>query len=239
MSTKNVGEDEFNFSGGGTIMRGIIACAFLLASLGLSQFVFAAGNPELGQQKAAACMACHGPDGNSPALPPPTEQWPKLAGQMPEYIAKQLHDFKAGKRTNAQMSPMAQTVVDADIADLAAFFAKQQVKPSEAADKSLLAAGERLFLKGKGRPDVVAACVGCHGINGVGQSGWAESYKIAPSVLAPAIGGQHASYVAKQLKAFRDGSRGNDVGMVMHNLAMRLDDKDIAAVSEYVATLVR
>jgi cytochrome c553 len=221
-------------------MRGIIASAFLLASLGMSQFVFAAGNPELGQQKAAACMACHGPDGNSPALPPPTEQWPKLAGQMPEYITKQLHDFKAGKRANAQMSPMAQTVVEADIPDLAAFFSKQQVKPSEATDKSLLAQGEKLFLKGKSaRADFVAACVGCHGVNGVGRTDWNQSYKIAPTVLAPAIGGQHASYVTKQLKAFRDSSRKNDVGGVMHNVGLHLDDKEIAAVAEYVSTLVR
>ncbi len=221
-------------------MRGIFASAFLLVSLCVSQFVFAAGNPELGQQKATACFACHGPDGNSPALPPPTEQWPKLAGQMPEYIAKQLHDFKAGKRANAQMSPMAQTVVEADIPDLAAFFAKQQVKPSEAGDKSLLAAGEKLFLKGKSsRPDFVAACVGCHGTNGIGRNDWAASYKLAPTVLAPAIGGQHASYVTKQLKSFRDGSRANDVGKVMKTVALHLDDKDIAAVAEYVSTLVR
>jgi cytochrome c553 len=221
-------------------MRGIFASAFLIASLCGSQAVFAAGNPELGQQKATACFACHGPDGNSPALPPPTEQWPKLAGQMPEYINKQLHDFKAGKRANAQMSPMAQNVVEADIADLAAFFAKQQVKPSEATDKTLLATGESLFLKGKSaRAEFVAACVGCHGINGTGRRDWADSYKVAPSVLAPAIGGQHASYIAKQLKAFRDGSRANDVGKVMKNVASRLDDKEIAAVAEYVSTLVR
>jgi cytochrome c553 len=220
-------------------MRGIIASAFLVASFFVAQFVSAAGNPELGQQKAAACMACHGPDGNSPALPPPTEQWPKLAGQMPEYITKQLHDFKAGKRANAQMSPMAQTVVEADIPDLAAFFAKQQVKPSEATDKTLLAQGEKLFLKGKGRPSFVAACVGCHGVNGTGQRNWSDSYKIAPAVLAPAIGGQHASYITKQLKAFRDSSRANDVGKVMHNVGMNLDDKEIMAVAEYVSTLVR
>jgi cytochrome c553 len=220
-------------------MRGIFASAFLLASLCGSQFVSAAGNPELGQQKATACFACHGPDGNSPALPPPTEQWPKLAGQMPEYITKQLHDFKAGKRANAQMSPMAATVVEVDIADLAAYFAKQQVKPSEATDKSLLAAGEQLFLKGKGIPNYVAACVGCHGINGTGRRDWAATYKLPPPVLAPAIGGQHASYVTKQLKSFRDGSRANDPGKVMKAVAAHLDDKDIAAVAEYVSTLVR
>ncbi|MEK7737562.1 MAG: c-type cytochrome, partial [Pseudomonadota bacterium] len=104
---------------------------------------------------------------------------------------------------------------------------------------SLLAQGEKLFLKGKGRPDAVAACVGCHGINGVGQRTWANSYKSTPTVLTPAIGGQHSRYTVKQLQTFRDGSRANDVGSVMHNIAMRLDDKDIAAVAEYVSTLAR
>ncbi len=220
-------------------MRGFFASAFLLASLSVSQLVSAAGNSELGQQKAAACIGCHGPDGNSPTLPSSAEQWPKLAGQMPEYIAKQITDFKAGKRKNGQMSPQAQNVVEMDIADIAAFFAKQQVKAGEAADKSLLAQGEKLFLKGKGRPDAVAACVGCHGINGVGQRTWANSYKSTPTVLTPAIGGQHSRYTVKQLQTFRDGSRANDVGSVMHNIAMRLDDKDIAAVAEYVSTLAR
>lgn len=220
-------------------MKRIVGFALAILLPCMSPALLAAGNPALGQQKVATCIACHGPDGNSPVLPPDAEQWPKLAGQMPEYIAKQLHDFKAGKRTNAQMSPQAQNVAEADIADIAAFFAKQPVKASEAADKSLLAAGEKLFLKGKGRPDVVAACVGCHGLKGVGQNAWADSYTIAPVVLAPAIGGQHAGYIVKQLKAFRDGSRANDAGKVMHNVGIRLDDKDIAAVAEYVATLAR
>lgn len=213
--------------------------AFLLVALGLSQSVIAAGNPELGKQKAAACMACHGPDGNSPALPPPTEQWPKLAGQVPEYFAKQIHDFKSGKRSNQQMSPQAQSIAEADIANLAAYFASQKAKANEATDKSLLAAGEKLYNKGANvaRPNSITACVGCHGINGVGQGNWSASYKNEPSVIAPAIGGQHASYVVKQLKSFRDGKRANDVGQVMHNIAMRMSDKDIAAVAEYIATL--
>jgi len=220
-------------------MRGIIASAFLLGLLASLSVARAAGNPELGQQKAAACMACHGPDGNSPVLPPGTEQWPKLAGQMPEYISKQLHDFKAGRRSNTQMSPQAQALAETDIPDVTAYFAKQQVKPAETSDRNLLAVGEQLFTKGKGRPDVVAACKGCHGLSGNGQRNWGETYKLPPTVLAPAIGGQHASYVTKQLKSFQDGSRSNDVGNVMHNITMRLNDHEIAAVAEYISTLVR
>jgi cytochrome c553 len=199
----------------------------------------AAGNPELGQQKAAVCMACHGPDGNSPAMPDPAPPWPKLAGQVPEYIVKQVNDFKAGRRSNEQMSPQAQMVADADIADIAAYFSSQKVNRQDASQKELLARGEQLFLKGKGRPQVVAACVGCHGFNGVGNRDWAKTMAKPPVILAPAIGGQHANYLVKQLKAYRDGSRKNDPAHVMSDIATRLDDSEILAVAEYVSALAR
>jgi cytochrome c553 len=212
---------------------------FLLACTLAGGQAGAAGNPELGQQKAAVCMACHGPDGNSPALPEPAQPWPKLAGQVPEYIVKQIHDFKAGRRANEQMSPQAQMVADADIADIAAFFAAQRVAPQEAAQKELLAKGEQLFLKGKGRPQVVAACVGCHGFNGIGNREWNKLMAKPPALLAPAIGGQHANYLVRQLKAYRDGSRKNDPGKVMADIANRLDESEMLAVAEYISTLGR
>jgi cytochrome c553 len=208
----------------------IAACA---AMLSVSASAAAAGNAESGKAKAGACMACHGPDGNSPA-----DTWPKLAGQMPEYITKQLQDFRAGLRSNEQMSPMAKPLSDPDIADLAAYFSSQQVKLGEGKPE-LLAQGQSIFLKGKGRPGVVAACTGCHGATGAGNHDWKAYYSKTPSVLAPAIGSQQQAYVVKQLKAYRDGTRANDVGHVMRNIAVRLDDNDIAAVAEYVATLTR
>jgi cytochrome c553 len=199
----------------------------------------AAGNPELGQQKAAVCMACHGPDGNSPPMPDPAQPWPKLAGQVPEYIVKQIHDFKAGRRANEQMSPQAQMVADADIGDIAAFFAAQRATRQDAAQKELLAKGEQIFYKGKGRPQVVAACVGCHGFNGIGNRDWGKLMAKPPAVLAPAIGGQHANYLVRQLKAYRDGSRNNDPGKVMSDIAGRLDESEMLAVAEYISTLGR
>ncbi|MBI4987049.1 MAG: cytochrome c4 [Rhodocyclales bacterium] len=217
-----------------------ISCLIAVALAGASSISFAAGNPELGKQKAAACMACHGPDGNSPALPAPTEQWPKLAGQVPEYFAKQLHDFKAGKRSNAQMSPQAQNVAEADIANIAAYFATQKVAANEAGDKALVAQGEKIFHKGKGaRAEFVAACAGCHGPKGAGQHDWAKTYSAAPVVLAPAIGGQHASYVVKQLKSFKDGSRTNEASNAMRDIAQRLSEGEIKAVAAYVASISR
>jgi cytochrome c553 len=210
----------------------------LAVALGCMQ-ASAAGNPELGQQKAAVCMACHGPDGNSPAMPDPAPPWPKLAGQVPEYIVKQVNDFKAGRRSNEQMSPQAQMVPDADVADIAAFFSSQKVNRQDATQKDLLARGEQIFLKGKGRPQVVAACVGCHGLNGIGNRDWAKVMSKPPAILAPAIGGQHANYLVKQLRAYRDGSRKNDPAHVMSDIATRLDDGEILAVAEYVSSLAR
>lgn len=210
-----------------------------VAFLGVTGAALAAGNAELGQAKSAVCAACHGVDGNSIALPPPADPWPKLAGQVPEYIIKQVHDFKAGRRKNEQMQPQAQAVADVDLPDIAAYFAKQQIRAEEVSNKALLAQGQQIFLKGKGRPDVVPACVGCHGQHGEGNRDWAKLMSRAPTVLAPAIGGQHANYLEKQLKAYKDGSRNNDEARVMRDIARRLSDEEIAAVAEYAATRSR
>jgi cytochrome c553 len=93
---------------------------------------------------------------------------------VPEYIVKSLHDFKAGRRSNEVMSPQAQAVAEVDMADIAAWFGSQKVQPNKAQNKELLAQGEKIFMKGKGRPDVIAACVGCHGLKGVGNRDWAK-----------------------------------------------------------------
>lgn len=194
----------------------------------------AAGNAEAGKAKAAVCMACHGPEGNSPA-----DVWPKIAGQLPQYLEKQLHDFKAGRRRNDQMSPMAQPLNERDIEDVSAFFAAQKASRIEGAKKELLALGEKIYLKGKGRPGVVPACAGCHGPAGGGKSDWAATMKLPPTTLAPAIASQHAAYTTAQLEAFRTGARSNDVARIMRDIAGRLTPAEIAAVAEYVAALGR
>ncbi len=222
-----------------TIKHALVAlvCATLAGLSGAG--IKPAGNAAAGQQKSAACGACHGADGNSPAEIYAALKAPKLAGQLPDYIAKSLHDFKAGRRINDVMSPQAQAVAEVDIADIAAWFASQKVQPNKAQNTELLAQGERIFFKGKGRPDVIAACVGCHGLNGVGNRDWAKIMSNVPAVLAPAIGGQHAGYLSDQLKAYKSGKRATDPARVMRDIAGRMDEKDIAAVSEYIATLGR
>lgn len=220
-------------------MKEIAAVALTVLLSCMSIVVLAAGNPVAGQKKAAVCGACHGGDGNNAPEIYTALKAPKLAGQTPEYIVKSLHDFKAGRRSNETMSPQAQAVAEADIADLAAYFAQQQSKPNAVQNKDLLAQGEKMYQKGKGRPDVVTACIGCHGPNGSGSRDWANVYSKMPAVLAPAIGGQHAGYVSGQLMAYKTGKRSTDPGSVMRNIAGRMDEKDIAAVSEYIASLAR
>ena len=197
------------------------------------------GNAAAGQQKSAACGGCHGVDGNSAPEMFAAVKAPKLAGQVPEYIVKSLHDFKGGKRSNEVMSPQAQAVGEPDMADIAAWFGSQKVQPNPSQNKELMAQGERIFFKGKGRPDVIAACIGCHGPQGVGNRDWAKVMSKVPAVLAPAIGGQHAGYIADQLKAYKSGKRATDPAKVMRDSAGRMDETVILAVAEYISTLGR
>lgn len=192
------------------------------------------GRVEPGQTKAAACAGCHGPDGNSPS-----DNWPIIAGQVPEYIVKQLQDFKGGRRNNDQMSPMARSLSEQDMRDLAAFYAAQRAK-AKAGRPDQLAQGEKLYLKGNGRgPTTVIACLGCHGRSGEGSRDWNGTYTAAPALLAPAIGSQHPAYIANQLKAYKTGARSNDIGQVMRNIAARMSEAEIEAVAQYVASLSR
>jgi cytochrome c553 len=179
--------------------------------------VQAAGDAAAGEAKTAACLACHGPMGNS-VVP----MWPKLAGQQQEYIQKQLMDFKAGNRANEQMTPMAMPLSDQDVADLAAYFSAQQQAPgAPGADPEGL--GERLFHAGNPTSGV-PACSGCHGATGLGI-GLAKF---------PRISGQHAQYVDQTLKNFRDSKRENDPNGMMRGVAAHMTDQEIAAVSQYL-----
>lgn len=204
----------------------------ILVSAVLSGVAGAAGDPAAGSGKAATCTACHGPEGNSV-----NAEWPKLAGQIPEYLVKQLHDFKAGKRRDQMMSPMAQPLTEQDIQDLAAYYGGQRIQAG-AGDAEKRAQGEKIYTKGKQRPTVLA-CIGCHGTTGQGNREWGQRLAAPPAVLAPALGSQHQTYIVKQLKAYQQGTRKNDVGHVMRDIANRLTEQDIVAVAEYIATLGR
>lgn len=171
------------------------------------------------------CAACHAGDGNSTA---PAN--PKIAGQFPEYLHKQLADFKPqpGKkaaRENPVMSGMVANLSDADMKSLATYYAGQQLKPAAAADKELAALGQKLW-RGGNSTTGVPACSGCHGPAGTG----------IPAQY-PRLAGQHAEYIATQLKSFRDGARSNDPNGMMRGVAARLSEREIRAVAEYAAGL--
>lgn len=166
----------------------------------------------------AVCAACHGADGNS-SIPAN----PRLAQQHPEYLVKQLVEFKSGKRANAVMSGLSAALTDADMKNVAYWLSAQKGKPGFAEDKDLVALGERIYRGGL--PDrQIAACAGCHSPNGAG----------IPAQY-PRLAGQHGDYVAAQLTAFRDGGRKNSVQM--SQVAAKLSDREIKAVADYVAGL--
>lgn len=198
----------------------LVAAISVVAVLGWSAPALAAGSKEAGQAKAATCSACHGMDGNSV-----NPEWPNLAGQHPTYIATQLKAFKAGDRQNPLMSPMAMILSDEDMADLAAYFSSQAARGGET-DPSKLKSGQRVYRSGK--PDSqVMACAGCHGPAGRGN---------APAAY-PSIQGQHATYVAAQLRAYKSGARGTDPNQMMRNVAAALSEDEIDAVASYVQGL--
>jgi cytochrome c553 len=198
----------------------LVASVFLVAALGCNAPAFAAGSIEAGQAKSATCAACHGVDGNS-ANP----EWPSLAGQHASYLTRQLQAFQSGARQNVLMTPMAMILSDEDVADLAAFFEAQTAKGGEA-DPSKLALGQRVYRSGNVRGNVMA-CAGCHGPNGRGN----------PGAGYASIQGQHATYAAAQLRAYRSGERGTDPNQMMRNVAALLSDEEIDAVASYLQGL--
>jgi len=174
---------------------------------------------------AQVCAACHAADGNSTA---PAN--PKIAGQFPEYLDKQLRDFKpqGGKkpaRESAVMMGMVANLSEADMKGLAAYYAGQKLKPASAADKDLAALGQKIWRGGNAAAGV-PACAGCHGPAGAGLP-----------AQYPRLAGQYADYVAAQLKAFKEGSRANDPNGAMRGVASRLSEREIRAVAEYAAGL--
>lgn len=171
-----------------------------------------------GQQLAATCIACHTADGSRGASANPI-----LQGQHPEYIVKQLTEFKSGKRKNAIMAGMAAPLSEEDMKHIAAFYASKKPVPGAARDKDAIALGESIFRGGIAAKQV-PACAGCHSPNGAG----------IPAQY-PRLGGQHAEYTEAQMIAFRSGERGNSAQMMA--IAAKMSDREIKAVSDYIAGL--
>ena len=179
------------------------------------------GSADAGRAKAATCTACHGPDGNSV-----TPNWPSLAGQHPEYIARQIKAFKNGERKDVTMMPFAQLLSDQDVLDVAAYFAAQKPAP-KGADPALVSLGQQIYRGGvptRGIP----ACIACHGPRGHGN----------PFASYPRIGWQHSAYVTKALQDYKGGERASDgANQMMRNVASLLKDDEIRALASYVQGL--
>ena len=197
-----------------------IATVVALVSISITS-AQAAGDPAKAQGIVnQVCAACHGVDGNSP-LPAN----PALAGQHPEYLLKQLTEFKAGTRSNPVMAGMVANLSLDDMRNLAAYYSSQTPKQMGAKDKDLVAQGRKLF-RGGNSSNGTAACAGCHSPNGAGIP-----------ALYPRLASQHSDYVVAQLKAFRAGDRANDPNQIMRSTAVKLTDKEITALAEYISGL--
>lgn len=209
---------------------------FSLGLVAASHGAMAAGDAAAGEAKTAMCAGCHGADGNSLA-----PNFPKLAGLGEKYIIKQLKDIKDGRakggRDVVEMTGMLNALSDQDMADIAAFFSSKPMQLSGSKDIQVQASsgikvdglelGARVFRAGN-LETAVPACTGCHSPTGQGN---------APAGY-PRIGGQHAAYIEKQLRAFRSGDRWNDGDQkIMREVAENMTDAEIIAVSNYIAGL--
>jgi cytochrome c553 len=162
--------------------------------------------------KAAVCVACHGPAGNSTQ-----GRYPSLAGQTARYLYLQLKDFNEGRRTDSLMTPVAKTLTRDDMLNLAAYFSAQELRPAEfAADPARVARGATRAAE--------TLCTMCHGTGFKGQN------------EIPRVAGQQHDYIVKQLRDFRERKRTNDAGN-MTSVARTLSDEDIEDLAQYLATL--
>lgn len=201
----------------------LLSCLLLaaFATSAVANEAPAAPKPDLakGQAKSAeVCAACHTNDG-SRGMPPN----PILQGQHPEYLVKQLTDFKAGKRENPIMTGMASVLSADDIKNVAAFYASKQAQPGFAKNKDLAALGEKIYRGGIANRSI-PACAGCHNPTGAGNP-----------ALFPRLAGQHAEYTEAQLVAFRAHTRKNSPQMI--DVAAKMNDEEIKAVADYIAGL--
>ena len=206
------------------LFASLLTATLLVASVfsvQANEAVAPAAKPDLAKGEAtygAVCAACHGADGNSAI-----SANPKLAQQHPDYIVKQLQEFKSGKRANAIMMGMSAALSEQDMKNIAAWVETKAAKKGFAKDKELVTLGERIY-RGGIADRQIAACAGCHSPT---RAGIPSQY--------PRLAGQHADYAVAQLTAFRDGVRKNNTQMTQ--VAAKLNDREIKAVSDYIAGL--
>ena len=174
------------------------------------------------------CASCHSVDGNSGIA-----TYPRLAAQLPNYLERQVHDIKDGKRAWGQsvamrVSPGVSTLTNDQIRDVAAYFATQAPKPGETNPKENAELGAQIYRGGLAAKKI-PACMSCHGPNGAGMPGGGSA------ILAfPRLGGQHKAYVVEQMKAFQSGQRKNSI---MADIANRMSEEELNAVGNFIQGL--
>ena len=223
----------------------LLALSLSLAFTSTSGILHAEGNISSGKEKAAACVSCHGDNGNSLV-----SSFPKLAQQHSSYLIKQLQAFKNGTRKNPMMSSIAMGLTDEDMVDIAAYYSEQEVsanqlpvldddddeKPATAdgekkADgnaklQAIIAQGSDLYRNGD-LTRGVSACIACHGPFGEGNK---------PAGY-PLLKSQHADYLIKTLTDFKTDARSNNPENIMHMTAKKMTDEEIKAVSYRISMM--
>lgn len=202
----------------------LLTLLFSVLAVTLSGWAEAAppkGDPDKGRLIASqVCVVCHGLDGNG--TEPVNPEFPKLAAKQPEYLFKQLKDFKAAMRKNDIMAAMVANLSAEDMANLALFYSGQKAKPGAAKNPGLLVQGKKVYLEGNPESGV-PACAGCHEPDALGYGNF------------PHLAGQHAEYTLMQLKRFNTGERDNDKGLAMQSVTSKMTADEMKSVAEYLA----
>jgi len=208
------------------MIRRISSYAALLLMAAVAGGAQAAGDTKAGFDKSALCHGCHGEQGY--AIAP---NFPNLAGQKSGYIVKQVTDFQKNHRYNDTMSPMAAAVgTKQDLYDIAAYFSSQKAMKAmiPGSDKKKIDQGKKIYEKGNPRTGLYG-CLNCHGNKGMGKS--------PNNHVFPVLGGQNKDYLVQQLNDFRAGSRKNDPAGMMVDIAKKLSEAELDAVTEYLSSL--
>jgi len=205
-------------------MKNTIVVFAPLVFLASSAFadVLVEGNAEAGKAKSITCSVCHGQDGNS--INP---VWPSIAGQHSKYMVEQLQAFKSGARNEPLMLGQVMMLSNSDMRNLSVYYAGVPATVKVVANPATIDHGERIY-RGGSRESGASACAACHGPTGRGN----------PAASVPSVSGQYAVYLAAQLRAYASGARQSDgPTRVMRDIATRLSDDDILAVSSYMQGL--
>jgi cytochrome c553 len=197
----------------------IFVCLIVNVGMLSATHVFAGGDIEAGRAKSQVCSACHGQDGNS-ANP----EWPSLAGQHEKYFITTLESYTNGTRNNTIMYPLAMTLSEQDMMDLAVYY-QAQTPVKKTYDYELAKQGESLYRGGNSSG--VAACIACHGPTGRGN----------PGAAYPSIAGQHSAYTKIALNEYINGNRKPGINNMMQTITPRMTAEEIEAVAEYIQAL--